>query len=66
IRRWRDERDGARIEAALAVVRNAAEDPDADLMRPIVAALDDECSIGEITGALRAGYGLPSDPFTAR
>jgi hypothetical protein len=32
-------------------------------MGPIVTALDRECSIGEIAGALRAGYGLPADPF---
>jgi hypothetical protein len=32
-------------------------------MAPIVHALEEDCSIGEIAGALRAGYGLPSDPF---
>ena len=65
IRRWRSERDGARVAAALAAVQKAAETPDADLMEPIVAALDGEASIGEITGALRTGYGLPADPFAA-
>ena len=65
IRRWRRERDGDRIAAALEVVRTAAADPGADLMAPIVAALDEECSIGEISGALRIAYGLPADPFTA-
>jgi methylmalonyl-CoA mutase, N-terminal domain len=65
IRRWRTERDGGVVAAALAGAREAAADPAADLMRPIVAALDAECSIGEIAGALRAGYGLPSDPFAA-
>jgi methylmalonyl-CoA mutase N-terminal domain/subunit len=66
IRRWRTERDAPRVEAALAAVTEAATSPDADLMRPIVAALDDDCSIGEITGALRSGYGLPADPFAPR
>ena len=66
IRRWRTERDGARVEAALAAVQGAAASPSADLMAPMVAALDDECSIGEIAGALRLGYGLPADPFESR
>jgi methylmalonyl-CoA mutase N-terminal domain/subunit len=65
IRRWRGERDAARVAAALDVARAAAADPRADLMGPIVSALDDDCSIGEISGALRAGYGLPVDPFPA-
>jgi methylmalonyl-CoA mutase N-terminal domain/subunit len=65
IRRWREERDPHRVEAALGVARDAAAAPDADLMGPIVAALDAECSIGEIAGALRAGYGLPADPLAA-
>ena len=66
IRRWRAERDGVRVEAALAAVQGAAASPSADLMAPMVAALDDECSIGEIAGALRLGYGLPADPFESR
>lgn len=66
IRRWRSERDPGRVDASLATVTQAAAAPDADLMGPIVAALDGDCSIGEITGALRTGYGLPADPFEAR
>jgi methylmalonyl-CoA mutase cobalamin-binding domain/chain len=65
IRRWRVERDAGRVGAALAAATAAAADPAADLMPAIVAALDDDCSIGEVAGALRAGYGLPSDPFAA-
>jgi methylmalonyl-CoA mutase, N-terminal domain len=63
IRRWRGERDAARVESGLEDVRAAAAQPDADLMVPLVSALDRDCSIGEIAGALRAGYGLPADPF---
>ena len=63
IRRWREERDSARVEEALGLVREAAESPDADLMQPLVDALDGDASIGEITGALRAGYEQPADPF---
>jgi methylmalonyl-CoA mutase, N-terminal domain len=32
-------------------------------MGPIVAALDADATIGEITGCLRTGVGLPADPF---
>jgi methylmalonyl-CoA mutase N-terminal domain/subunit len=63
IRRWRAERDCARVETQLQAVQAAAESPDTDLMSPIVSALDEECSIGEIAGALRRGYGMPADPF---
>jgi methylmalonyl-CoA mutase N-terminal domain/subunit len=63
IRRWRSERDAARVDAALAAVEDAAATPNADVMAPIVMALDHDCSIGEITGALRTAYGMPADPF---
>jgi methylmalonyl-CoA mutase, N-terminal domain len=63
IRTWRAGRDATAISAALDRVRGAAEDPVADLMPPIVAALDEDATIGEIAGALRQAYGLPGDPF---
>jgi methylmalonyl-CoA mutase, N-terminal domain len=63
VRAWRDTRDAARVEAALAAVQDAAATPAADLMAPLVAALDEDCTIGEIAGALRGGYGLAADPF---
>ena len=63
IRRWRTDRNSSRVEAALETVRIAAAAADADLMEPIISALDSECSIGEIAGALRTGYGLPAEPF---
>ncbi|HJY71567.1 MAG TPA: hypothetical protein VJ347_07290, partial [Streptosporangiaceae bacterium] len=51
------------LQAGLERVRDASADPGADLMGPIVAALDADATIGEITGCLREGLGLPSDPF---
>jgi methylmalonyl-CoA mutase N-terminal domain/subunit len=63
IRCWRRKRDGDIVRGRLDEVSAAAASPEADLMAPIVTALDGECSIGEIAGALRAGYGLPSDPL---
>jgi methylmalonyl-CoA mutase, N-terminal domain len=65
VRRWRTERDGGPVAAALEAVREAAAAPEADLLPPMVRALDDQCSIGEIAGALREGYGLAADPFGA-
>jgi methylmalonyl-CoA mutase, N-terminal domain len=63
IRAWRPGRSEAPLQAGLERVREASADPDADLMGPIVAALDADATIGEITGCLREGAGLPADPF---
>jgi len=60
---WRPGRSGGPLRAALDRVRAAAADPDADLMAPVVAALDADATVGEITGCLREGQGLPADPF---
>jgi methylmalonyl-CoA mutase N-terminal domain/subunit len=63
IRAWRPTRPEAPLQAGLERVREASADPDADLMGPIVAALDADATIGEITACLREGQGLPGDPF---
>jgi len=63
IRAWRPTRSEAPLRAGLERVREASADPDADLMGPIVAALDADATIGEITGCLREGVRLPGDPF---
>jgi methylmalonyl-CoA mutase, N-terminal domain len=63
VRAWRPTRAHAPLRAGLERVRDASADPDADLMGPIVAALDADATIGEITGCLREGVGLPGDPF---
>ena len=63
IRRWRPTRDAGGVRAALDRVREAAASPDADLMPPVVDALDADATIGEITGSLREGRGLPTDPL---
>jgi methylmalonyl-CoA mutase cobalamin-binding domain/chain len=60
---WRRGRADGPLRASLDGVRAASANPDADLMAPIVAALDADATIGEITGCLREGQGLPSDPF---
>ena len=63
IRQWRATRSPQPLAESLERVRRASADPLADLMRPIVDALDAEATIGEITGCLRAGQHLPADPF---
>jgi methylmalonyl-CoA mutase, N-terminal domain len=63
IRAWRPSRRTAPLEAALERVGDASADPAAGLMAPIIAALDADATIGEITGCLREGQGLPGDPF---
>jgi methylmalonyl-CoA mutase N-terminal domain/subunit len=63
IRRWRPTRDAALLARALDGVRTAVGSPHADLMSPIVDALDADATIGEITASLREGHGLPADPF---
>ena len=63
IREWRLTRSETPLRESLERVRQVAADPAADLMAPVVAALDAEASIGEITGCLREGAGLPADPF---
>ncbi|HEX8007261.1 MAG TPA: methylmalonyl-CoA mutase family protein [Trebonia sp.] len=63
IRAWRPGRPDRPLRASLDQVRAASADADADLMAPIVAALDASATIGEITGCLREGQGLPADPF---
>jgi methylmalonyl-CoA mutase, N-terminal domain len=63
VREWRPSRPQAPLLAGLERVREASADPGADLMGPIVAALDAEATIGEITGCLREGQGLPADPL---
>ena len=63
IRSWRAFRRDAPLQASLERVRDASADPAADLMAPIIAALDADATIGEITSCLREGQGLPGDPF---
>jgi methylmalonyl-CoA mutase N-terminal domain/subunit len=63
IRGWRAGRPPGPLRAGLDRVRKASADPGADLMEPVVAALEADATIGEITGCLREGQGLPADPF---
>jgi methylmalonyl-CoA mutase N-terminal domain/subunit len=63
IRAWRPGRPDRPLRASLEDVRAASADPHTGLMEPVVAALDAQATIGEITGALREGQGVHADPF---
>jgi methylmalonyl-CoA mutase cobalamin-binding domain/chain len=63
IRAWRPGRQKGPLQDSLDRVRAASADPEADLMAPVIAALDADATTGEITGCLREGQGLPADPF---
>ncbi|HEY1727408.1 MAG TPA: methylmalonyl-CoA mutase family protein [Candidatus Baltobacteraceae bacterium] len=56
VRRYRAERDAARVEARLADVRAAAQGK-ANLMPTFVEALDAGATVGEISSVLRAVFG---------
>jgi len=56
-------RPQAPCHAALAALQAAARDPEADLMGPIVAAMEAGATMGEMVGIMRRVYGMPYDPF---
>jgi methylmalonyl-CoA mutase, N-terminal domain len=58
----RRRRDAAAAERALAAVREAARDPDANLMPPIVDAVKAYVTLGEICDIFREEFGEHRDP----
>ena len=56
-------RDAARVRAALVEVRRVAAAKTGSLMAPLVAAFAAGATMGEITGVMRMGYGVPYDPL---
>lgn len=63
VKRFKAERDLGAARGALHGVREAAADPAADLMGPIIDALRAKATLGEIAGTLRVAYGQPFDPY---
>lgn len=53
----RVKRDGERVSAALAQIGQAARDEDTPLMPLFVAAVEADCTLGEICGVLRTEWG---------
>jgi methylmalonyl-CoA mutase N-terminal domain/subunit len=56
LRAFRERRDTARVDAAMAAIRAAAEGT-ANLMPPFIAAVDAGASVGEIATLLRSVFG---------
>ena len=51
-------RDSARVEARLAELKDAAAEPDVNLMPPILDASRDYVTLGEMCDALREVWGV--------
>jgi methylmalonyl-CoA mutase N-terminal domain/subunit len=61
VRERKQARDPASVRAALAAVTRAARDGD-NLMPPIIAAVKQQCSVGEIADVFRDVFGVYRDP----
>ncbi len=57
VRRWRAERDQAAVDAALAELARAAQDPEENLMAPTIAAARAGATTGEWSATLRGVFG---------
>jgi (2R)-ethylmalonyl-CoA mutase len=57
VRRWRSLRDRAAVDAALAELARAADDPDENLMEPTIAAARAGATTGEWAATLREVFG---------
>jgi methylmalonyl-CoA mutase, N-terminal domain len=55
-------RDGSRVRQALRAVFASARRPEENLVAPVIAATEADCTMGEIAGTLRQAYGRPYDP----
>jgi methylmalonyl-CoA mutase, N-terminal domain len=60
----RQRRDAAAVEAALRHLREAAADPKANVMPPILQAVHAYASIGEICGVLRETFGEYQESYS--
>ena len=54
---WKSSRDGAAVDAALASLRDAAADPEVNIMEPTLAAARAGATTGEWAGVLREVFG---------
>lgn len=57
----RSSRDGNRVNRALAQLKKAAQDPEENLMPPIIEAVRGYATLGEISDALREVWGIYKD-----
>jgi methylmalonyl-CoA mutase N-terminal domain/subunit len=61
VRERKQARNAAAVRTALATVKQAAKDG-ANLMPPIIAAVKQECTVGEISDVFRDVFGVYRDP----
>jgi len=61
VRERKQARNSAAVREALAAVKRAASDG-ANLMPPIITAVQQECTVGEIADVFRAVFGIYRDP----
>ncbi|MCL5117060.1 MAG: methylmalonyl-CoA mutase family protein [Firmicutes bacterium] len=62
LNRVRQERDEARVQAALKNLDESAADPNAHLMEPMLEAVEAYASLGEIVGVLKKHFGRYRPP----
>lgn len=63
IQAMRASRDQEQTLARLRAVREAAADPDDNLLPRVIDALNADATTGEISGAMRLAHGAPWDPY---
>jgi methylmalonyl-CoA mutase N-terminal domain/subunit len=59
---FRGARDAAAAESCLAAVRSACKDPQANVMPPILDAVKNRVTLGEICDIFREEFGVHTDP----
>jgi methylmalonyl-CoA mutase N-terminal domain/subunit len=61
VRQRKRGRDGAKVRRVLAEIREAARG-EANLMPPLISAVKEECTVGEISDVFREVFGVYRDP----
>src|SRR5690606_36064773 len=62
LREYKRNRDPRQLREALQKLVDAAATPEANVFEAMLAAMDAGATTGEVTGAVRIGYGEPFDP----
>jgi methylmalonyl-CoA mutase N-terminal domain/subunit len=62
LQKFKEERDKASLQSALQKLVDAARSPEPNVFEEMLVAMDAGATTGEVTGAVRMGYGQPFDP----
>ena len=65
VRAYRARRDQEAVRASLDALVACAQDADANLMPPVLAATEAGATLGEMSAVLRRAYGMTTDPAGA-